>query len=55
MAVADGKIYYIGGSPWREPPIGSLYFKVLDAVEVFCITEEVCIFTNATRVILLEF
>lgn len=41
VAVADGKIYYIGGTPWREPPVGSLYFKVLDAVEIFCIKEEV--------------
>ncbi|KAG0729330.1 Gigaxonin [Chionoecetes opilio] len=42
VAVAEGKIYYIGGTPWREPPLGSIYFhKVLDSVETFCMTEEV--------------
>lgn len=48
VAVADGKIYYIGGTPWREPPVGSLYFKVLDAVEIFCIKEEVCGYFSPT-------
>lgn len=43
LAVSDGKIYFIGGSPWIELPDGSPYYRVLDAVEIFCIKEEVII------------
>ncbi|KAG7159515.1 Gigaxonin-like [Homarus americanus] len=41
VAVADEKIYYIGGSPWKELPDGSPFYRVVDAVEAFCIKEEV--------------
>ncbi|XP_053639328.1 gigaxonin isoform X2 [Cherax quadricarinatus] len=41
VAVSDEKIYYIGGSPWQELPDGSPFFRVLDAVEIFCIKEEI--------------
>ncbi|XP_037785922.1 gigaxonin-like [Penaeus monodon] len=41
LAVSDGKIYFIGGSPWIELPDGSPYYRVLDAVEIFCIKEEI--------------
>ncbi|XP_069181358.1 gigaxonin isoform X2 [Procambarus clarkii] len=41
VAVSDEKIFYIGGSPWQELPDGSPFFRVLDAVEIFCIKEEI--------------
>ncbi|KAK4303921.1 hypothetical protein Pmani_024095 [Petrolisthes manimaculis] len=41
VAASGDKIYYIGGSPWQEPQMGSLFFRVLDAVDIFFIKEEV--------------
>lgn len=50
LAVSDGKIFFIGGSPWIELPDGSPYYRVLDAVEIFCIKEEVILRSGIVKI-----
>lgn len=41
VTASGDKIYLIGGSPWQEPQMGSLFIRALDAVDIFFIKEEV--------------